>query len=288
MQTDAKPSTEEKKPTEETKPQRDGLGRWVKGNDGGPGNPFGRHLARARVRWNSMYTPENIEDVFNAVLENAKAGKVESQKLFVNYLLGKPTPAPDPDHVDIAEFALYAKADQDQYKAQNVLKNPDHRMQLELARIIRPIMADVAEATMKKQMAEQEEKYRRWAEEDAQAEREEAEAAAAASAANPQAGGNRKQHKQRVKSNNGSRKAKRKINRRKQTKKTSTPKKVVDRHETSLPSRDAEGPDADDHVEASDAEVYALAGRLAAAVPSLNGDREDFATQSGQNTEDNA
>jgi hypothetical protein len=87
-----------------TKAQRDAKGRFVKGNRGGPGNPFARQCAHLRYALLFTSTAVDIVKAANALKEKAFAGDVAAIKLFFHYVLGKPTEPIDPDRIAIDEW----------------------------------------------------------------------------------------------------------------------------------------------------------------------------------------
>jgi hypothetical protein len=88
------------------KPQRDGKGRFVRNNDGGPGNPFGRRVAELRKILLRSATEENVERLANMLMEKAFAGDLAAAKLLLLYWIGKPKEVADPDRQDVEEWEL--------------------------------------------------------------------------------------------------------------------------------------------------------------------------------------
>jgi hypothetical protein len=86
--------------------ERDEAGKFTKGNKGGPGNPFNRRVCELRKLLLEAVGPAELRAMLDAVLAKAKAGDVAAAKLILQYAIGKPTPAPDPDRVDVAEWQL--------------------------------------------------------------------------------------------------------------------------------------------------------------------------------------
>ena len=87
----------------------DSRGRFVKGNGGGPGNPFGRLMAQLRSAFCKMVTEEDIQTVARELLERAKAGDVAAARLLLNYAIGKPTDAVNPDTLDLEEWDIFRR-----------------------------------------------------------------------------------------------------------------------------------------------------------------------------------
>jgi hypothetical protein len=96
-----------KRDTSETpRAERDANGRFVKGNAGGPGNPFARKVAALRKALVDSVTADDIRALFTMLLKRAKTGDTAAAKLLFQYALGKPGAAADPDRVDIDEWRL--------------------------------------------------------------------------------------------------------------------------------------------------------------------------------------
>jgi hypothetical protein len=95
-----KPAAEKSK----AKAQRDAKGRFVKGNKGGPGNPFARQVALLRATMVYCVPPERMARVVIALTEKAASGDVAAMKLFFQYLIGLPTEAVNPDRLPIDEW----------------------------------------------------------------------------------------------------------------------------------------------------------------------------------------
>lgn len=65
-------------------------GRFAKGNAGGPGNPHAVQVARLRAALLKSVTPEDVGDVIQALVAQAKAGDVASIRELFQRLLGPP------------------------------------------------------------------------------------------------------------------------------------------------------------------------------------------------------
>jgi hypothetical protein len=92
---------------DESSEQRDGEGRYRKGNKGGPGNPFARQVALLRKAALEAVSEEDIRGIMHALKEKALAGDIAAAKLVLAYGAGKPTPSPDPDTLDQHEFRTH-------------------------------------------------------------------------------------------------------------------------------------------------------------------------------------
>jgi hypothetical protein len=85
---------------------RDSGGRFVRGNKGGPGNPFGRKVAALRTALLSAVSPEDMLRLGKNLVEQALAGDTAAAKLLLAYTLGRPARGSDPDRVDLDELEL--------------------------------------------------------------------------------------------------------------------------------------------------------------------------------------
>ncbi len=90
-----------------TQTGRDVRGRFTKGNAGGPGNPFARQTARLRQVMLDEVSEDDLRDIVRAVKQCAREGDMTAAKLLLAYCIGQPTPAVDPDRLDVQEVKLY-------------------------------------------------------------------------------------------------------------------------------------------------------------------------------------
>ena len=85
-------------------------GRFRKGNAGGPGNPFARRMAAMRQVLLDAVTDEEMRVVVGQLMVMAKLGDLAAIKLVLQYTLGKPSEAVDPDTLDVQEMDLFRRA----------------------------------------------------------------------------------------------------------------------------------------------------------------------------------
>ena len=90
--------------------QRTTNGRFAPGNSGGPGNPFGRQVAELRKALLNRVSPEKIGALIDSIVEKAMHGDVGAAKLVLQYTLGKPAAAVEPDRVEIEDYNLRAES----------------------------------------------------------------------------------------------------------------------------------------------------------------------------------
>ena len=123
---------------------RDENGRFVAGNKGGPGNPFGRYTAQLRVALLAAITEEDMQAVARKLIEQAVAGSLPAIKLLLQYAIGKPTNAPNPDHVEIDEWNYFTKTAEMSDDVGKVLKSLEPEVVLDMGREVRPILSELA------------------------------------------------------------------------------------------------------------------------------------------------
>jgi hypothetical protein len=85
---------------------RDANGRFTKGNRGGPGNPHSRHVAKLRSALVNAVTEEDMVAIARNLVGRAKLGFVAPLKILLQYVLGRPAEAVDPDEMDLREWQL--------------------------------------------------------------------------------------------------------------------------------------------------------------------------------------
>lgn len=83
---------------------RTGNGRFAKGNTVGKGNPFARKCASLRAALLRKFDDASMERLAEKLLELALQGDVAAARLVLQYVIGKPTPAIDPDDLDRLEW----------------------------------------------------------------------------------------------------------------------------------------------------------------------------------------
>ena len=84
-------------------------GQFAKGNPGGPGNPYARHVARLRASLIEAVGDDGLAEIVQGMVTAAKGGDVAAAKLLLSYLLGKPVESVEPDYVEIHERQLQSK-----------------------------------------------------------------------------------------------------------------------------------------------------------------------------------
>ena len=89
---------------------RESNGRYVKGNRGGPGNPFARQVAAFRVCLINCVTQDDFKAIVYRLVERAKCGNLQAIKLLFSYMLGTPKPVVEPDELDLNEMHLAHQA----------------------------------------------------------------------------------------------------------------------------------------------------------------------------------
>jgi hypothetical protein len=85
---------------------RDAKGRFLKGNPGGPGNPFRRRIAGYRRALSAAVSNADLEQLGLVLLRHAVDGDWAAAALLLTYTIGRPTEAVDPDADDVHEWQL--------------------------------------------------------------------------------------------------------------------------------------------------------------------------------------
>jgi len=129
---------------EKKTPQRDARGRFAAGNSGGPGNPFGRYTAKLREALVTAVTEEDMQAIVRKMIDMAKVGSIPAMRLVMQYVIGKPTSAPNPDRVQIDEWNVHKETAAMTPEVPNVVKSLEPEACLEMARDIRPILSAAA------------------------------------------------------------------------------------------------------------------------------------------------
>jgi hypothetical protein len=88
---------------------RDAGGRFTRGNPGGPGNPFARHVAALRREALEAVTREDVRAIVTKLIELGRAGNVPAAKLVLAYTVGKPSQTVNPDMLDVEEWDKFRK-----------------------------------------------------------------------------------------------------------------------------------------------------------------------------------
>jgi hypothetical protein len=94
----------------EEKSHRSANGRFAPGNPGGPGNPFGRQVVGLKKVVLTKITEERMGEMVEVMFARAIAGDMTAARILMQYSLGKPAEAIDPDRVDIDDFKVREEA----------------------------------------------------------------------------------------------------------------------------------------------------------------------------------
>jgi hypothetical protein len=121
---------------------RDARGRFTKNNKGGPGNPFARRMASLRQVLLDTVTDEDIREIAEELIEQAREGNLAATKLLFAYVLGKPTESVNPDTLDAQEWQLYQQAPVTEQGLRTVLGGLPTPLACEIARTALPAIHD--------------------------------------------------------------------------------------------------------------------------------------------------
>jgi hypothetical protein len=136
---------------------RDAGGRFTKGNRGGFGNPFARRTAAFRRALAEAVNDDTIAAVVRKLAELAQAGDVAAIKLFLAYTVGKPTPAVNPDTLDVEEYRQYLQEPADLEPLGWMATRPSLDFLVETVRIVRPGLDQAHTEDLLRQLDEREE-----------------------------------------------------------------------------------------------------------------------------------
>jgi hypothetical protein len=140
--------------------ERDARGRFVAGNKGGPGNPFGRRTAQLRKAMIAAVNDDDLQAIMAKMVELAKSGDVAAAKLVLAYAVGRPAEAADPDRVDVEEFQLYQQASAGAEAMGQVMEQLPVETACSLVRAVRPILAEAKRKDLLERFQQAEEEIR--------------------------------------------------------------------------------------------------------------------------------
>ena len=89
---------------------REANGRFGKGNQFGPGNPFARRVAQLREAMLEAVGSDDLAAILAKLIEKARAGDVPASKLVLAYAIGKPGTAIDPDTLNHNEWQVWRRS----------------------------------------------------------------------------------------------------------------------------------------------------------------------------------
>jgi hypothetical protein len=115
---------------------RDEHGRFVKGNSGGPGNPFARRTAALRQAFSEAVSEDDLKTLAKRLLVQAHSGDVAAAKLVLAYAIGKPVDPVNPDTLDIEELQLFNQFPLSAPDFQRIINNVPVGFTCQLLRIL--------------------------------------------------------------------------------------------------------------------------------------------------------
>jgi len=107
-------------------------------------NPFARHTARLRAAMVNIVTEDDVQAVMRKMLTMAAAGSIPAMRLVMQYVIGKPSSAPNPDRLDLDEWNVHKETAAMTEDVPNVVKSLEPVACLDMARNVRPIMSAIA------------------------------------------------------------------------------------------------------------------------------------------------
>src|SRR5581483_11386116 len=121
---------------------RDASGRFVAGTSAGPGNPHARHCARMMALFRNAISEQDMLTIIFTIRDKAIQGDMTAAKIILNYNLGKPPAAPDPDQLDRNEWDGYQKDAMTLDEMKHVLGRLPSRVGNSIVSAALPEMAD--------------------------------------------------------------------------------------------------------------------------------------------------
>ena len=112
-------------------------GQFVKGNRGGPGNPFGRMVAALRQAAMECIAKDEICSLLRKMLERGLEGHVAAARLVLSYTIGKPRETVDPDQLNVQEWELFKQSAKMTEEVEEVTKSLEPDMVINMARTLR-------------------------------------------------------------------------------------------------------------------------------------------------------
>ncbi len=88
---------------------RDGTGRFLPGNRGGPGNPHARQVAALRSALLATVTASDLREMTTKLIALAKSGNVMAIKEVYDRTLGKPVEADLIERIEAMEDSVAAQ-----------------------------------------------------------------------------------------------------------------------------------------------------------------------------------
>jgi hypothetical protein len=82
--------------------------RFQPGNHAGRGNRYYRQRAELCQAVAEAVGSEGVREIMTKLFDLARGGHIEAARLFLEYSVGKPPPAADPDRCDLNEFEILA------------------------------------------------------------------------------------------------------------------------------------------------------------------------------------
>ena len=119
---------------------RDGGGKFAKGNAGGPGNPHARACAKMLEVFRNAISEEEMVELCRMLYLKAVGGDVSAAKIILSYKIGKPLPAPHPDAIDRDEWDHYQSDAIREEEMKLVLSSLPTHTGNDIARVSLPIM----------------------------------------------------------------------------------------------------------------------------------------------------
>jgi hypothetical protein len=139
---------------------RERNGRFALGNPGGPGNPHARSTAKFHKAFREV-AETHFTEVVQEIFKRAKAGEWHAMRMVLEYTLGRPAPAMNPDRIEIDEFEIHCQSAVSTKKfATNAATHPLEAVN-EFNQFLRPYAAESFDRMISKEFRANERRERR-------------------------------------------------------------------------------------------------------------------------------
>jgi len=97
--------------------ERDAMGRFSQGNQGGPGNPYAKKISELRSALMQAVTPDDLQEVIAKLVEEAKGGNIPAAKELLDRVLGRALEVDLLDRLDAVEQVMIKMVEERKWRA---------------------------------------------------------------------------------------------------------------------------------------------------------------------------
>jgi hypothetical protein len=158
----SRPDAHPAEPSIQDRKWHDTKGRFVRGNPGGPGNPFARRTALYQKALRQVVSLEDMREVMTVVKLKAKSGDMAATKIMFTYAAGKGVHAVEPDRLDIDEWKLTVEEAVDARDMKAIMTRLPVECANDIARAALPALGDGMMKTLGEGLRVDPKDMRRW------------------------------------------------------------------------------------------------------------------------------